>query len=312
MGRRVSRAISNGIRPSVAARIARTCAAGPGRDLPHRARCSAGDGARRGTLRGRRRALPGASSTATGTVPSRCASVSDVSPGFDPWTVPRSRDSSLAQAVSLYDLRPNPPARRAKGRMAPQVRGSLFLDYVRMLKARRDVDWRQHLAPADLSYLEQRIGLEDWYPMAAFERLGIVILDVIARGDLGAVRAWGKRTVLPLSELHGGLLVKDDPRESLMRFHVLRRTFFDFEAANVTRLDDSEVRMRIAYGMSPTAEEAASYQTMGFFDGLVELAGGEEVRARFEEQAWHGAKATTLVVSWRQPTRPSRRDSKSQ
>ena len=196
--------------------------------------------------------------------------------------------------------------------MGPQVRGSLFLDYVRMLKARREVDWRRHLSPEDLGYLEQRIDLEAWYPMAAFERLGIVILNVIARGDHGAVRAWGRQTVLPLAALHGGLLVKDDPRESLMRFHVLRRTFFDFEAANVTRLDDSEVRMRIAYGMSPTAEEAASYQTMGFFDGLVELAGGEEVRARFEEQAWHGAKATTLVVSWRQPTRPSRRDSKSQ
>ncbi|HEX9289884.1 MAG TPA: hypothetical protein VF904_10190 [Anaeromyxobacteraceae bacterium] len=185
--------------------------------------------------------------------------------------------------------------------MAPQVRGSLFLDYVRMLKARRDVDWCQHLAPADLSYLEQRIGLEDWYPMDAFERLGIAILDVIARRDLGAVRAWGKRTVLPLSELHGGLLVKNDPRESLMRFLVLRRTFFDFEAASMIRLDDSEVRLRIAYGMSSAAEEAASYQTMGFFEGLVELAGGKEVRARFVEQAWRGAKTTTLVVSWGQP-----------
>jgi hypothetical protein len=185
--------------------------------------------------------------------------------------------------------------------MGPQVRGSLFLDYVRMLKSRREVDWRQHLPPEDLVYLEQRIGLEAWYPMAAFEHLGIAILRVIARGDLGAVRAWGKRTVPPLAALHGDLLVRGDPRESLMRFHVLRRTFFDFEAANVTRLDDSEVRVRIAYGMSPAAEEAACYQTMGFLDGLVELAGGQEVRARFAEQAWLGAKATALVVSWRQP-----------
>ena len=187
--------------------------------------------------------------------------------------------------------------------MGPRVRGSLFLDYVRMLKARREIEWRRHLAPEDLGYLEQRLSLEAWYPMAAFERLGIVILNVIARGDLGAVRAWGRETVQPLAALHGGLLVQDDPRESLMRFHVLRRTFFDFEAADVTRLSDSEVRMRIAYGMSPIAEEAASYQMMGFFDGLVELAGGEDVRARFEEQSWRGAKATTLVVGWRQPAR---------
>jgi hypothetical protein len=190
--------------------------------------------------------------------------------------------------------------------MGPQVRGSLFLDYVRMLKSRHDVDWSRHLAIEDLGYLEQRIALEAWYPMAAFERMGIAILDVIARGDLGAVWAWGKGTVVPLAALHRDLLVKDDPRESLMRFHVLRRTFFDFEAASVTRLDDCEVRVRIAYGMSPAAEEAASYQTMGFLEGLVELAGGEEVTARFEEKAWRGAKATTLIVPWRPPAARAR------
>jgi hypothetical protein len=185
--------------------------------------------------------------------------------------------------------------------MGPQVRGSLFLDYVRMLKSRHEVDWSRHLAPEDLGYLEQRIASEAWYPMAAFERMGIAILDVIARGDLDAVWAWGKSTVPQLVALHRDLLVRNDPRESLMRFHVLRRTFFDFEAASVTRLDDCEVRVQIGYGMSPAAEEAASYQTMGFLEGLVEAAGGEEVKARFVEKAWRGAKATALVVSWRQP-----------
>lgn len=190
--------------------------------------------------------------------------------------------------------------------MGRQVRGSLFLDYVRMLKARPEVDWRRHLAPEDIGYLEQPISLEAWYPMATFERFGMAILDVIARGDLGAVRAWGKQSVQALATLHGGLLVKSDPRESLMRFQVLRRTFFDFEATHMSRVDDSEVHVQIAYGMSPTAEEAASHQAMGFFDGLVELAGGEEVRARFTERAWQGAKATTLMVNWKQPARPVR------
>ncbi|HEX7488712.1 MAG TPA: hypothetical protein VF341_07390, partial [Anaeromyxobacteraceae bacterium] len=167
-----------------------------------------------------------------------------------------------------------------------------------------EVDWRLHLAPEDVGYLEQRISHEAWYPLAAFERFGIAILEVIARGDLGAVRAWGRQTVKPLATLYGGLLVERDPRESLMRFQVLRRTFFDFEATHMSRVDDSEVHVQIAYGMSPAAEEAASHQTMGFFDGLVELAGGEEVRARFAERAWQGAKATALVVNWKQPARP--------
>lgn len=187
--------------------------------------------------------------------------------------------------------------------MGRQVRGSLFLDYVRMLRARKGVDWTRHLSPEELRYLDERIDVAAWYPMATFERLGLAILAALADGDPEAVRLWGRLAVPGLVRLHPDLLVPGDPRESLMRFHVLRRSFFDFEAASVTRLDDAEVRLRVAYGMSPTAEEAAACQTMGFLEGLVELAGGGEVQARFAGEAWHGAPATTVVVSWRAPAR---------
>jgi uncharacterized protein (TIGR02265 family) len=182
--------------------------------------------------------------------------------------------------------------------MSRQVRGTLFLDYIRMVKSRGDVDWRPHLEPEDLAYLEQRIDLGAWYPMATFERLGLAILEVVAAGDLEAVRAWGRRSLESLARTQDGLLVENDPRESLMRFQVYRRTFFDFEAAAVTVLHDTEVRLRIAYGMSDRSEEAASYQTMGFFERLVELAGGRAVAARFAERSWQGAKVTTLVLNW--------------
>jgi len=187
--------------------------------------------------------------------------------------------------------------------MVRHVKGSLFLDYVRMLKLRKDVDWRSHLAPEDLPYLEQQIDTAGWYPMATFERFGLAILEMIADGDLEAVRVWGQITVRTVALRQPGSLVENDPRESLMRFHVLRRTLFDFEAATVIRVQDNEVCLQIAYQMSPAAEEAASYQTMGFFEGLVELAGGTEVKARFAEKSWLGGKTTTLVVSWSPPAR---------
>jgi hypothetical protein len=187
----------------------------------------------------------------------------------------------------------------ARGRMGRQVRGSLFLDYVRMLKVRKDVDFRRHLAPEDLPYLSQQVDPAGWYPMATFERFGLAILKLIADGDLEAVRVWGHISVGGLVARYPDVLVKNDPRESLMRFQVVRRTFFDFEAATIARLHDREVRVEISYQMSPAAEEAASYQTMGFFEGLVELAGGRDVTARFDQRAWCGANATTLVVSWK-------------
>jgi hypothetical protein len=50
-----------------------------------------------------------------------------------------------------------------------RVKGSLFVDCVRMLRSRADVDWSKHLQPVDLGYLVQRIDREAWYPMATFE-----------------------------------------------------------------------------------------------------------------------------------------------
>jgi uncharacterized protein (TIGR02265 family) len=183
------------------------------------------------------------------------------------------------------------------------VKGSLFLDYVRMLKARKGVDWSTYLAPEDLPYLDARIDPAGWYPMATFERLGLAILETIAAGDLEGVRAWGQISVRPLASLHGDLLVGDDPRESLMRFHVVRRALFDFEAVKVQALSDTEARLEITYGMAPAAEEAAAYQTMGFFEGMLELAGGRNVDARFAQRSWAGDARTVLVVRWAPPAR---------
>ena len=36
-----------------------------------------------------------------------------------------------------------------------QVRGVLFVDYVRMLRSQKKVDWAQHLAATDLAYLQE-------------------------------------------------------------------------------------------------------------------------------------------------------------
>jgi hypothetical protein len=86
-----------------------------------------------------------------------------------------------------------------------------------------------------------------------------------------------------------------------MRFDVLRQTLFDFDAASIARIHDTEVRVRIAYGMSATAEEAACHQAMGFFEGLVQLAGGRDVQSRFESGSWRGDDHTVLVVKWSPP-----------
>jgi hypothetical protein len=185
--------------------------------------------------------------------------------------------------------------------MARQVKGVLFVDYVRMLRALKTVDWSQHFPPEDLEYLRARIQPDAWYPMETFERFGVAILEQVVGGNMDLVRAWGASTVDELHSAYDGIVLANDPRDSLMRFQVLRSSFFDFEAIAVRELYDTEVRVRIDYGMGPKAEEAACWQARGFFERLVEIAGGTELVSEFLSSRWLGDAATLLVLKWKLP-----------
>lgn len=182
-----------------------------------------------------------------------------------------------------------------------QVRGVLFVDYVRMLRSQKAVDWSQHLAGQDLPYLRTQIDPDAWYPMQSFERMGNAILATVTRGELFPVQLWGRYSAAQLRAAHPLLLEPDDPPETLARFRVLRETFFDFNALDVPLLHDNEAQIVVRYYMGMPAEEAAAYQTMGFFEGLLELAGAKEIRAGFQEKSWDGDERTLLAFRWKPP-----------
>jgi hypothetical protein len=179
-----------------------------------------------------------------------------------------------------------------------RVKGILFVDYVRMLKARKDVDWSRTLPPEDVRYLDERIAPDDWYPMETFERMGLAILSEIAVGQIDMVRMFGRMSIDWLIRSYPTLVAPGDPRDTLMRFQVLRRSFFDYQALEIDTISDGDAAILIAYGMSPLAEEAASWQTMGFFERLLEVAGATQVRAWFSTKSWDGDLVTTAMLQW--------------
>ena len=184
-----------------------------------------------------------------------------------------------------------------------QVRGVLFLDYVRMIRREKSVDWATELEPEDFAFVVSRIEPNGWYPMAVFERLGEAIFRCVAQGQMLAVRMWGQLSVEPLLTLTPGLLERGDAIETLMRMRVFRSTFFDFEALSIPTLVDDHAEIAISYHMGPVAEEAASYQTMGFFEKLVEIASGDHAESAFTTRSWDGGARTLLSLRWRRPSR---------
>ncbi len=185
--------------------------------------------------------------------------------------------------------------------MIRNVRGVLFADYVRMMRGRKDVDWSTHVPREDHFYLRAKVDLDEWYPMETFERFGNAILTVIAGDDVEAVRHWGQFSVDQLRAANPNLLAPNDPAETMMRFRIQRATYFDFDALEIVALAPGRAEIVIHYHMGARAEEAAAFQTMGFFERLLEIAGATSVHARFVSRSWKGDGRTLLVIDWREP-----------
>lgn len=184
--------------------------------------------------------------------------------------------------------------------MSHHVRGALFADYVRMIRSQKDVDWSSRLSASDREYLEHRVIEDDWYPMEIFERLGLAILSTLPAGAqaMQLVRLWGRAMVTQGTQPFPELLAPHDPRETVMRLRVHRNAFFDFDAHELLVANDQEARLRVGYGMSPRAEEAACWQTLGFTEELITQAGARDVRGDFDSRSWAGDPQTVIALEW--------------
>ena len=164
--------------------------------------------------------------------------------------------------------------------MSRNVRGVLFIDYVKMLRRQKAVVRAQRfLEPEDERYLTEHLELDGWYPMETFERLGLAILAEVVGAEVDAIRLWGRQQLAALLTFFPDLSAACDPRDAVMRFQAFMRSLFSFPCVNLESVDDESAIVTIDFGMSPQAEAAASWQAVGFFEELVTSSGGRGVRS---------------------------------
>jgi hypothetical protein len=185
--------------------------------------------------------------------------------------------------------------------LSRHVRGSFFVEYVRMIRRRKDVDWMRELRVEDMALVQQRVDPDAWYPMASFERLGLAILSHFEGAGLDAVRLWGTVSAHQFARSNRVLIAENDPVETLMRLKVQRATLFDFPAFDIPTLTDGHAVVAVTYRMGAAAEEAACHQTLGFCEGILALAQAQKIRGALGERSWLGAQQTSLVLDWQAP-----------
>lgn len=140
--------------------------------------------------------------------------------------------------------------------------------------------------------------LDAWYPMEAFEQLGLAIRKAIVGDDMQEVRRFGREQMEPTFGFVPELIASE-PREALMRFQVFLAQFFDFRVMWLEEITDESAVLGIHWGMSEAAEEAACYQALGFVEALVRKAGATHLEAEFLDRGWLAGARSLLHVQWR-------------
>ena len=182
-----------------------------------------------------------------------------------------------------------------------KVKGSLLVDYARMIKANKDKDWNRYLKPEDWEILNQRILPSFWYSFETFQRCGLAAFHLIAGDNLDLVRQWGKiSTELLVKGPYKMLEQASDPYSALERFNILRGQLFNFDIFTLELKKIGEKGIKIRAQTSPNEEGNDTYiaQKFGSTERLVELTGGKNPKIVVITRPKRGAPLLEFDVTW--------------
>jgi hypothetical protein len=179
-----------------------------------------------------------------------------------------------------------------------RVKGTMILDYARIIRANRDKDWSKYLKPEDWIIIEGQVLPSNWYPYDSFNRIAFAVFKVIGGGKMEAARAFGRYTIKNLLDIYKNILVPGDPFASVDKLAKLRRTFFNGDVD--TRMGEHGQGFLIYHVIAGSLEqdrekvEAFCNQIAGNLEEIAEQAGGKNVKAGMEANA-QGAQ---IKVTW--------------
>jgi len=179
------------------------------------------------------------------------------------------------------------------------VKGTMLVDYVRMVRSRKDISWEKHLTKEDLEMIKGRILPMGWYPFDAFQRIALAVLHEIAKDDLNIVRQFGRLMMKNMIENTYPLIAKsNDAFEAFLALQNIRSRFFSFATPTYEKIGPKS--LRVTFENTPNTEglEAFCYQHAGGYDYIIELYGGKNIKLAWEKKGWEGADCVAFVLAW--------------
>ncbi len=189
-----------------------------------------------------------------------------------------------------------------------KVKGALLIDYVRIIRANKDMPWDEYLKEGDMTLVNGQVIPSTWYPLDAFERIGYAIFMLLGKGDLKVAKAFGALTMQEtFHKIYQNVIFKDqDPVSVLNKFVVLRKQFIKFsdpelESLKLEKLDDNKVRLILKAPEPSKYIEPYAHQITGGFEKLMDMIGIKDAKVSIIKIQSETEPASEIEVTWGRP-----------
>jgi hypothetical protein len=179
-----------------------------------------------------------------------------------------------------------------------KIKGTLLLDFVRMIRAFKDKDWNHYLTPQDWEVINSIVLPSKWYPVDLYKRCSLAAFKLIAQGNFEVARVNGQMSAKRLFETtYKSVTNTPEPITALKRFVMTWGSFSNFSMIKFEQVADKHARIH-RLDSPGDGEIPFCYQMQGMIETVVEMTGGKSCKVTFLEKAWEGASTTVFNITW--------------
>ena len=180
-----------------------------------------------------------------------------------------------------------------------EVKGTMVLDMVRMIRANKDLPWDEYLDAEDWKVINSIILQSKWYPFGLYQRLGWAVFQVVAKGNLELVRARGRQRGKELfGDVYKSIVANKSPLEALDAFVKRYSTLFNFSILRFEKEGEKNARIYHDFKVDHQVFIAYCHQLRGHLEALVEMTGGKNYKVELIAKQWEGAPTTIFDITW--------------
>ncbi|MFO8058763.1 MAG: hypothetical protein R6V10_15860 [bacterium] len=178
-----------------------------------------------------------------------------------------------------------------------KIKGTVFSEYVRMIKNNRSLDWDKYLTEDDWKLVNEMILPSSWYPLESYARMGLAVFKLLAGGDVNAAWNWGRMSLDGLTRVYKNL-VSDDPAESMRKFAMIQRSLANFALIEVEKADENTLHIVLKASFGEEEDKAYAYQMGGMLERTAELCAPGEAKVDIIKKTWEGDPNTVFEMKW--------------